>query len=389
MMNMILQAPVLDKPQRKPSISDDIVAPNKIGEYLLKEVLGEGGFSQVRVAVHETTGVRYACKIVPKKRLIGNQMEERFEREIRILQQCSHEGIAQMYDIYKDMLNYYIILELCTGGSLLEKIIEKKKFTEIEAKRLFTQIISTLDYLHSKGIAHRDIKPENILLNNLGQIKFIDFGLSAIVVQNNLFSTRCGTTNYVAPELVNGDPYDGQKVDIWSLGVVLYVMLFGHTPWTKTNQTQLVDQIKNGYFFIPTNISPEARDILLSTMHIDPMKRLNTQNIIIHPWLRDVQADIPNIASSQSWVTDDKIEDFFERRQNICLSQTFSLGLKSFKNKSVLNLIKRNSVTSISKHKSTSLMGSNYLISEEEDVYSKQKFPRRKSMISQQTFNTA
>lgn len=334
-------------------MSHPVIAPNKIGSYMLRNTIGSGGFSLVKVAVHESTGSICACKIVPKKRLLNNQMEKRFENEIRILQKFQHPGIAILYDLFKDTLNYYIMLELCTDGTLLEYIMQRKKIQEDEAKYIFKQIIETLVYVHKNGIAHRDIKPENIMIDSDKNIKFIDFGFSAFVEQDHLFSTKCGTPNYAAPELISGKPYDGFKADIWSCGVVLYSMVFGQLPWTKVNQHQLLDQIVRAEYFIPMSISQECSDLISKMMNPDTEKRIKMEDVLNHPWLRGVKSAQADICQSQSsnCVTMEQVDDFFESPSNSNFSNvhksmtnfcTTELG-KIDEGKSLLALVKRKS----------------------------------------------
>lgn len=288
-----------------------VIAPNKIGPYVLKQEIGSGGYSQVRIAFDEITGNTYACKIVPKIRLMNNKMEERFENEIRILQKFQHPGITKLFDLLKDTLNYYIILEYCTSGSLLNHIIQNKKTCEEDAKFIFKQICETLLYVHKNGIAHRDIKPENILMDGNMEIKLIDFGFSAFVQHDQLFSTKCGTPNYAAPEVITGLKYDGLKADVWSAGVVLYTLIFGQLPWTKINQAQLLNQISRGEYFIPMSVSNECTDIITKMMNINTDERLTIAQVLKHPWLQDVSSPKYLSRKITEVVSLDKVNDFF------------------------------------------------------------------------------
>ncbi|OHS97149.1 CAMK family protein kinase [Tritrichomonas foetus] len=336
----------------------EVTAPNKIGPYLLGCTIGEGAFSVVKLAHDENTSERFACKIVPKKRLLGDSMEARFEREVRILQRLRYPGITAFHHIFTDTLNYYIILELCPAGSLYTKITESKKLVEKEAKVIFKQIAAAINYLHENGITHRDIKPENILFDKDNNVKVIDFGFSAIkemtqisnnyqnnqqgvsqndsendpqnISQNNnsricrssdfcnsqccnnyLVSTACGSPYYTSPECISGRAYDAFKSDVWSLGVVLFVMLVGDLPWTKTNQIGLFEQIRKGEFFIPTSLSPDARDLILHMLQTEPSKRFDLHQILKHRWLSDAREAVYNSARALPAVTDQEIDDFF------------------------------------------------------------------------------
>lgn len=266
----------------------DGVIPKKIGKYLLKDTIGHGAFSIVKLAIDIKSNKNFGCKIISKKRLLRIDMEDRFEKEIRILQKLRHTGIATLYDLIKDSINYYLFLELCPNGTLFDLIVSKKKIPEDEAKYIFKQIVVTLKYIHSQNVIHRDIKPENILIDENLNIKFIDFGFSAYYDPDNLSKTNCHTPNYASPQLLSGLPYDGQKSDIWSLGILLYVMLNGKIPWTSTNQKQLIDEIRNANVFLPFSMSEEARDLLSQIIAKEADQRISIDDILNHPWLQNI-----------------------------------------------------------------------------------------------------
>lgn len=317
----------------------EIICPNKIGPYQLTTIIGEGGFSVVKLAIHEETGNRFACKIVPKKRLLPDSMEDRFEREVRIMQKLRHPGICRLFDLFKDTLNYYIVMELCQYGPLYGLIIQKKTIEEPLAKYIFKQVIEVLQYIHDKGVAHRDIKPENILIDEKYRIKFIDFGFSTD--QNNLVSTKCGSPSYTSPECISGQPYDAKISDIWSCGVLLFAMLFGQLPWTKINQSQLLQQILRGEYFIPVSISAPARKLLYGLMEVDVGKRYTVDRILEDPWLADVDSSPfsnDDISNAQKIRSSDSIcmDLFFEKNSNGDDEEYFSR-----EGKSLLTLVKR------------------------------------------------
>lgn len=281
-------------PKKNFALSENVI-PNKIGLYLLKETIGHGAFSIVKIAVHVETNEQYGCKIISKKRLLGNDMENRFEKEVRILQKLRHSKIATLYDLLKDSINYYLILELCPNGTLFDYIVSKNKIPENEAKYIFKQIVVALKYIHSQNVIHRDIKPENILIDEQNNIKFIDFGFSAYYDPDNLSKTNCHTPNYASPQCLSGLPYDGQKSDIWSLGVLLFTMLNGKIPWTSKNQKQLIEEIINSNIFLPLSMSEEVRDLLSHIIVKDPEGRYSLDQILDHPWL----ANVPDTKESQ------------------------------------------------------------------------------------------
>ena len=193
----------------------------------------------------------------------------------------------------------YIVLELAEGGELFDKIIEKTRFNETEAKLHFYQMASAIQYLHSKKICHRDLKPENILLCSQDDknpvIKITDMGLSKLVDLGTVLKTDCGTPKYKAPEIYKGSETYSLKVDCWGLGVILYVLLFGSSPFSEERKIQghtalkLKDQILSAnYTFYPhlfDNISVEAKDLIQKCLKVEPSERISAEEILNHPWL--------------------------------------------------------------------------------------------------------
>lgn len=305
----------------------NVINPNKIGPYQLRETLGRGSFSIVKLAIDENTGKRYACKIVPKKRLIEQNMEAQFEHEVRILQKLKHPHIATLEDILKDTLNYYLILELCSTGSLYDYIVNHKRISEQDAKYLFKQIAKTLEYLHTNNVTHRDIKPENILIDKNLTVKFIDFGFSEIQPNNSLLETQCGSFSYVSPQCLKGDKYDGFENDIWSAGVVLYTMVNGQLPWSGSNIKQLRNQIIHADYYLSAHFSEELQDLIKGMLQPDTEKRYRIDTIVNHPWLENVgdpalshDADLTILQA----IGEDAVDKFFSANLNYSYQQNHS-----------------------------------------------------------------
>ena len=316
----------------------EVVAPQKIGPYILKEEIGRGAFSMVCLAVHEKTHAKFACKIVPKRHLMEIHMESRFESEVRILQRLEHHSICRMYDLSQDTLNYYVILELCEQGSLFSRILSAKKIPEREAKFIFKQIVVAVDYIHKHGIAHRDLKPENVLIDAFDRIKIIDFGLSAFQDDGTLLSTFCGSTCYASPECLSGREYDGIKSDTWSLGVILYTMLLGELPWTCRNRPQQVDQIVRGEYFVSVSVSPAARSLIYGMMTVDPSLRMTPESVLESPWLKDV--------SDPDWGSVEKMPTIAAQTLNVFFAPRPDDSTKPGEGKSLLKLLRKRTVLS-------------------------------------------
>ncbi|OHS97825.1 CAMK family protein kinase [Tritrichomonas foetus] len=268
-------------------MNQTIIAPSSIGPYTFHGTIGSGAFSIVKLAYHEAEKTFYACKIVPKFRLIHNDMMKRFETEIIINQQIHHPGVVGIIDVLKDNFNFYIFMDYCQNGDLFQFIIDQNRFSENDSKPIICQLLETLRYIHKLGIAHRDLKPENILMDSNFNVKISDFGLSKFVVQNHLTSTPCGSPCYASPECISGKPYDPLKSDIWSVGIIIFAMLTAHIPWTKHNKNQLFKQIQEGQFTVPDYISEKAESFIRGLICVDPEKRLTIEQAFEHPFLKD------------------------------------------------------------------------------------------------------
>jgi 5'-AMP-activated protein kinase catalytic alpha subunit len=259
----------------------------KIGDYILFDQIGMGTFSKVTRAYHLITNQTVAVKILDKEKIEDEIDIERIIREIEILKNIHHPNIAQMYETYSTIHNFYLMIEYVSGGDLFDYITSHNYLSEKKSCFFFRQIISVLEYLIELGISHRDIKPENILLDESHtKIKFIDFGLSNYCTQNELLHSSCGSPCYASPEMLSGRAYRGTTTDLWSAGIVLYSMLVGALPFDDQELHKLYEQIKIGKFYIPSTLSLEAIDLLKKILEVDPKKRINIEGVKNHKWFQ-------------------------------------------------------------------------------------------------------
>lgn len=256
-----------------------------IGQFILGEKLGEGTFGKVRKATHILTGEKVAIKILEKCRILEKADKIRVEREIKILKMLKHKHIIELYSVIQNSTTIYLVMELSKGQELFEYIVKKKRLDELEASTFFSQIISSVNYLHSIDICHRDLKPENLLLNGNDGIKLVDFGLSNMMPNKQLLSTACGSPCYAAPEMLEGNKYEGNGVDIWSCGIILYAMVCGYLPFEDKNNDALYKKIKEGKFAIPSFVSEQCKDLIKRILVTNPLKRIKISEIFKHPWL--------------------------------------------------------------------------------------------------------
>uniref|UniRef100_A0A8I6Z4N6 non-specific serine/threonine protein kinase n=1 Tax=Hordeum vulgare subsp. vulgare TaxID=112509 RepID=A0A8I6Z4N6_HORVV len=264
-------------------------APRKklVGRYEVGRTIGQGSFAKVKFAVDSDTGVPVAMKVLDKATILNHRMLQQIKREISIMKIVRHPNIVRLNEVLAGRTKIYIILELITGGELFDKIARQGKIRENEARKYFQQLIDAIDYCHSKGVYHRDLKPENLLLDSRGNLKVSDFGLSTLS-QNGvgLLHTTCGTPNYIAPEVLSNDGYDGSAADIWSCGVILYVLMAGYLPFEENDLPTLYDKITAAQFSCPDWFSPGAKSMIQRILDRNPKTRITIEEIRADPWFK-------------------------------------------------------------------------------------------------------
>ncbi|CAI5640693.1 death-associated protein kinase 3 [Oreochromis niloticus] len=267
--------------------------------YEMGEELGSGQFAIVRKCKEKSTGVEYAAKFIKKRRLSSSRRgvsREEIEREVNILREIQHSNIITLHDIFENKTDVILILELVSGGELFDFLAEKESLTEEEATQFLKQILDGVQYLHSKRIAHFDLKPENIMLLDKNvpnpRIKLIDFGIAHQIKAGNEFKNIFGTPEFVAPEIVNYEPL-GLEADMWSIGVITYILLSGASPFlgetkqeTLTNISAVNYDFDEEYF---SNTSELAKDFIRRLLVKDPKKRMTIDDSLEHPWIKVIK----------------------------------------------------------------------------------------------------
>ncbi|XP_027111949.1 CBL-interacting serine/threonine-protein kinase 12-like [Coffea arabica] len=259
-----------------------------LGRYEIGKLLGHGTFAKVYHARNVKTNENVAIKIIDKERVLKIGLIAHIKREISILRRVRHPNIVQLFEVMATKSKIYFVMEYVKGGELFNKVA-KGRLKEEVARKYFQQLISAVGFCHARGVYHRDLKPENILLDEDGNLKVSDFGLSAIseqIKQDGLFHTFCGTPAYVAPEVLARKGYDAAKVDIWSCGVILFVLMAGYLPFHDQNVMAMYKKIYKGEFRCPRWFSPELTRFLTRILDTNPETRITIAEIMENRWFK-------------------------------------------------------------------------------------------------------
>ncbi|XP_057512370.1 CBL-interacting serine/threonine-protein kinase 11-like [Actinidia eriantha] len=258
------------------------------GKYELGRLLGCGAFAKVYHARNIATGQSVAVKVISKNKIASTYLMSNVKREIAIMRRLRHPHIVKLFEVLATKTKIYFVLEFVKGGELFAKVA-KGRFSEDLSRKYFHQLISAVGYCHSRGVFHRDLKPENLLLDENGDLKVSDFGLSAVTDQirhDGLLHTLCGTPAYVAPEILAKKGYDGAKADVWSSGVVLFVLTAGYLPFNDPNLMTMYKKIYRGEFRCPKWMSSDLKRFLSRLLDTNPATRITVDEIIRHPWFK-------------------------------------------------------------------------------------------------------
>ncbi|XP_071988098.1 serine/threonine-protein kinase 33 isoform X1 [Engystomops pustulosus] len=276
---------------------DDEAAIQQI--YTLGKKLGQGSFGVVVEATHRETGKKWAIKKVNREKA-GSSAVKLLEREVSILKRVNHDHIIHLEEVYETPKRVYLVMELCEGGELRDFLQRRKRLSEGETRRVIHSLASAIAYLHKKDIVHRDLKLENILVHSddaadgeelMLNIKVTDFGLAVQkggVGSENMLQSTCGTPIYMAPEVINAHDYS-QQCDIWSIGVIMYMLLSGDPPFMGSSEEKLFEHIKRGQLKFSSSVwqsvSEAAKDVLQKLLRVDPADRITANELLDNPWI--------------------------------------------------------------------------------------------------------
>ncbi|XP_065840243.1 testis-specific serine/threonine-protein kinase 3-like [Oscarella lobularis] len=260
------------------------MAGGDIDKYALGATLGTGAYAKVKLAQRRDSGAKLAVKIVNKKRAPKDYLAKFLCREMEVLSQLQHQHIIKLHEILETEQKVYFVMDVAEGGDLLDYINNRGYLSEDESRRVLRQTVLAVQHCHENGIVHRDLKCENILLDKNNDVKVSDFGFARPFRKSQLLETFCGSYAYASPQILNGEPYEGNLSDIWSMGVVAFAMVCGRLPFNDSNVKVLMAQIR-GRLNFSSRTSPECRDLIRKMLAIRAEERITIKGILRHPFL--------------------------------------------------------------------------------------------------------
>lgn len=350
-----------------------------MGRYELGRLLGKGTFAKVYYARNLKTGESVAIKAMDKEKILKVGMIDQIKREVSIMRLVRHPNIVRLYEVMASKTKIYFVMEYVKGGELFNRVADNGKLKEEEARKYFQQLISAVDFCHSRGVYHRDLKPENLLLDDNGNVKVSDFGLSALPEQfrkDGLLHTACGTPAYVAPEVITKKGYDGAMADIWSCGVILFVLMAGYLPFQDANLMMMYKKIHKGDYKCPAWFSSEVRRLVLRLLDPNPRTRITVPQLMEVPWFR---RDFKRPQTDGDFPVDllDDVDSAFFVPKPACLNAFDIISLSPGFNLS--GLFKDNAMKQEEESRFTSTQPASSIMSKLEEIASLFRFSFKKS----------
>ncbi|KAM4618818.1 SNF related kinase b [Polymixia lowei] len=274
------------------------------GLYHLGRTLGRGHFAVVKLARHATTGQLVAVKMIDKTKL-DVMATSHLLQEVRCMKLVQHPNVVRLYEVIDTPTTLYLVMELAEGGDLYDYILRHEGgVAERTAKRHFAQIVRAVAYCHQLHVVHRDLKPENVVFfPQQGAVKLTDFGFSNLFQPGTMLATSCGSLAYSAPEILLGEEYDAPAVDIWSLGVILYMLVCGAPPFQETNDSETLVMILDCRYSVPEHVSEDCRDLISRMLQKDPSRRATLEEIEAHDWLQGLDDALLSPEAPPHWLS--------------------------------------------------------------------------------------
>ena len=259
--------------------------------YEMDQTIGQGHFAVVKLARHKFSNEKVAIKVIDKTKLDKLSREHLFQ-EVKCMKLVQHPNVVRLYEVIDTPTKLYLILELGDGGDMYDYIMKHSNgLSENKARNYFRQIVRAVKYCHDLHVVHRDLKPENVVFfEQNGQVKLTDFGFSNVFIPGDKLLTSCGSLAYSAPEILLGDSYDAPPVDIWSLGVILYMLVSGRAPFQEANDSETLTMILDCKYYIPSYLSAECQELISRMLVRNPEKRIKLDEIANHEWLKKINS---------------------------------------------------------------------------------------------------
>jgi serine/threonine protein kinase len=276
-----------------------VTIPPFFEKFAFTKVLGRGSYAIVLHATHTDTNKPYAIKVMAKQFLIDHNQVTHFEREVTLLSCLDSPYVVKLYNCLHDDQLIYLVTEYCELGTMDSVILRPSGCGEVHAAYFVQQLLHGICYLHSRGFAHRDLKPQNILVSTGFNLKLADFGFG--IDDSELRTTRCGSPVFAAPEVIAGQKYHPQCADMWSLGVIVFLLATGHVPWADiTNEVALFYDIQSAKYHIPEHLSTNFANFIGGLMQPQPMMRFTARQALMHPWIHEACPCPTKISASLS-----------------------------------------------------------------------------------------
>uniref|UniRef100_A0A1A8HJ26 CWF19-like protein 2 n=1 Tax=Nothobranchius korthausae TaxID=1143690 RepID=A0A1A8HJ26_9TELE len=274
------------------------------GLYRLGRTLGRGHFAVVKLGRHVNTGQLVAVKMIDKTKL-DVMAASHLLQEVRCMRLVQHPNVVRLYEVIDTPTTLYLVMELAEGGDLYDYILRHERgVAEVTAKRHFAQIVRAVAHCHQLHVVHRDLKPENVVFfPQQGAVKLTDFGFSNLFQPGMMLATSCGSLAYSAPEILLGEEYDAPAVDIWSLGVILYMLVCGVPPFQETNDSETLVMILDCRYSVPEHVSGECRDLISRMLQKDPTRRASLDDIGAHQWLQGLEDALLSPEAPPHWIS--------------------------------------------------------------------------------------
>lgn len=265
--------------------NNDKVPPTTLDYYKIVKLIGKGAFGKVTLGIHKLTGKQVAIKTIEKSYIKDEFSRRKVFQEVYILKKIRHSNIIRLFEVFESTNHLLMVMEYAGKGDLLQHVNSRGRLKEKEARYFFRQILYGLGHWHCRSVLHRDVKLDNILIDSNMGIKICDFGVSKIIKKAQKIVEQWGTPAYIAPEIIADNGYHGFYVDIWSLGVLLFAMVWGAVPFKANNMQELYKNIMNNGFWFPVPLSKEVKDLVKKMLNKVPEKRMLIPEILSHPWV--------------------------------------------------------------------------------------------------------